>query len=149
MNSAPPNANAAFMTCPSFCLLDDALRRSERATYRRSTAQYSREEIIEQFADLLDTARQAMIRIELMQSALVQFGKANAVIHRHDRIVPAVHDRNRTGGGRRCVLLEARHEERGRQQKHGASRRLCRNGSTHMTAQTRADEDWRLGQRST
>ena len=75
---------------------------------------------LQQRADRFDLILQPVIRVEHVQRGAVLARPAHAVLHRHDVIVPAVHDDGRAGDVLRRVGFESRHVEGGRQQEQAA-----------------------------
>src|ERR1700722_4201899 len=94
-------------TCPPW-----ARRRPSRLRHPRVIPDPLAErgqEVPQQRANHFDLILEPMVGVEQMQRRLVLARPSNAVLHRNDGIVPAVHDGGRAGNVLRRVLLVARH----------------------------------------
>src|SRR6266852_1526418 len=100
----------------------------------------SRQERPQQQANRLDLILQPMVGVEQVQRRLMLARPANAVLHRHDVIVPAVYDGGRTGHVLRRVFFVTRHIKGGRQQEQAAGPKLTGRGGGDVPAHARAHQ---------
>jgi len=103
-------------------------RRGRRRALKRG------QEISQQHADRTDLIFEPVIRIEYVQRRPMLFRPADAVAHRHDIIVPAVHYGRGSGHILRRVLFQTGHVESRRQQKQGRGPEAARGRGGHMAA---------------
>src|SRR6266851_10189851 len=99
-------------------------RRPSRRRLPSSRLIESHQERSQQQTNRLDLILEPMVGVEQVQRRLMLARPANAVLHRHDDIVPAVHDGGRTGHVLRRVFFVTRHIKGGRQQEQAAGPKL-------------------------
>src|ERR1700682_5924875 len=90
-------------------------RPSRRPSPRSSRLIESDHEGSQQQANRVDLILQPMVGVEQVQRRLMLARPTNAVLDRHDDIVPAVRDGGRTGDVLRRVFFVTRHIKGGRQ----------------------------------
>src|SRR5258708_5959293 len=104
--------------CPRWVRRRRPSRRRHR--FRSSRLIESGQERPQQHGNRLDPILQPMVGVEQVQRRLMLARPANAVLHRHDDIVPAVHDGGRTSHILRRVFFVPLHIKGLRQQAHAA-----------------------------